>query len=491
MEFSVANIFKTLEELIEDKSFPDISIDQSNEFSSISNDSRKVKNNSVFVAIKGAVSDGHNFILDALAKGAKLIVYQYPVEKQSGATFIKVSDAYSAYARLAELFCSFPVRKMKLIAITGTNGKTTTAYLLRSIFEQAEKKCGFISTVEYAYPGHAIYAERTTPDALKLQKLFCEMRNSGCEYVLMETSSHALVQNRTGSAKFAAAVFTNLSGDHLDYHSDMESYFAAKALLFRNHLNNDGYAIINIDDAYGKRLISGLPDSENFITFGRGGDVRIIDIQTSYTGTNIALEIKGNTFSLSSPLYGDFNAYNIAGAVAVAYELGFSMDIIIAGIKQMKSVPGRMEGINLSCGALVIVDYAHTDDALKNVLATLRKLNPKGKLTAVLGCGGDRDKTKRPRMGTVAAKYADQLVLTSDNPRSENPLAIIQDITAGLPENFDFMNIPDRKTAIQRTLASAKKQDIILIAGKGHETYQEIKGIKYPFDDRSIVQSML
>jgi len=491
MSFTVAGVFEVLTGLINDSSGLAGCNNLQNDFRFVTNNSGDVNSHSVFVAIAGAVSNGHDFIADAIAKGAKLIVYQQHVKKYNGVLFLKVSNTYSAYARLAELSCGFPAKEMNLIGITGTNGKTTTAYLLRSILEAAGEKCGLISTIEYAYPGEVISAERTTPDALEFQNLLCEIRNSGCKYVVMENSSHSLDQNRTGSAEFAATVFTNLSGEHLDYHSDMESYFNAKMILFRNYLKEDGYAIVNIDDDYGKRLIRECSDSQNIITFGRAGDVKILDIQTSFTGTDVKLKIEGEFFDISSLLYGDFNAYNIAGAVAAAYALGIPMEIICTGIKKMSHVPGRMEGFKLHSGAMAIVDYAHTDDALENVLRTLRNLNVKGRLIAVFGCGGDRDKTKRARMGAVAAKYADSVVVTSDNPRSENPLAIIQDINAGFPDNFNFINIPDRKTAIQQTLESAKDQDIILIAGKGHETYQEIDGVKYPFDDRAVIRSAI
>lgn len=489
MSFSIENIIEVLAGLIDSTDPFDLCENINHDFLSVSNDSRTSGPESVFVAINGLENDGHDFINDAINNGVKLVVHQKSIENQDEVISIKVNDSYAAYARIAELASNFPAHDMQLIAITGTNGKTTTAYLLRSILQQAGKKCGLITTIEYAYPEHSIPAERTTPDALAFQQLLCEFRNAGCEYVVMETSSHALDQNRIGSAKFATAVFTNLTGDHLDYHHDMETYFHAKKLLFDHHLAKKAIACVNIDDAYGKRLARELTTEVS--TFGRAGDIRIAEIKTSYSGTDLKLEINGNHLQISSPLFGDFNAYNITGAVAAAISLGLSMDIIVEGLSKMNSVPGRMEGFRLSNGALVIVDYAHTDDALANVLQSLQKINNGGTLIAVFGCGGDRDKTKRPRMGAVAAKFADKIVITSDNPRTENPLSIIQDIVAGIPKNSHFTEIPDRKTAIQQTLASAGKNDIILIAGKGHETYQEIRGVKNLFDDREIIKKYI
>lgn len=489
MSFTSGDILEVLNGLTVPGATIDFDKNLHTEFTAVTNHSRNSDSQSVFIAITGVNADGHDFIVDAISKGVRLVVHQQDVPPCPGVEFVKVTDSYAAYARLAELAYGFPANDLKLIAVTGTNGKTTTAYLLKSILQETGKGCGLISTVEYAYPGHSIPAARTTPDALEFQQLLCEFRRSGCEYAVMETSSHALHQNRIGTANFATAIFTNLSGDHLDYHLDMESYFSAKKILFEKHLKIPAKACINIDDTYGKRLVRELPAPAEIVTFGRGGEIRIIDFKSSCSGTELNLSIKGVNHQVLSPLFGDFNTYNIAGAVAAATALGISMDQIIKGIKKMNSVPGRMESFPLPNGALAVVDYAHTDDALANVLETLRKIDDRGSITVVFGCGGDRDRTKRPRMGAVAAKFADNVVLTSDNPRTEEPMAIINGIAAGLPPNCDFSIISDRKTAIEQTLSSAKKSDIILIAGKGHETYQEINGVKYPFDDRVVVKN--
>jgi len=488
MKFSTKNIIETLSDLLICRT-DSATVCSIPEYSSVTNDSRKVDEQCVFVAIKGALSDGHNYISEALAQGAKCIIYQQDIthDNDADAVFLQVADSYSAYALLAELNCDFPSRDLKLIGITGTNGKTTTAFLIRSILEQAGHKCGLISTVEYAYPGKSIQAERTTPDPMELQRLFCEMRNSECEYAVMEVSSHALAQNRTGSAKFASAVFSNLSGDHLDYHNNMDSYFEAKKKLFTEHLHNNASAVVNIDDPYGKKLAEDIP---LVFAFGRScdADMEILKIETSFSGTNVQVMINKHTFSVFSPLYGAFNAYNIAAAAGVALSLGISEKNICTGIENMKNVPGRLEAFNLPSGALAFVDYAHTDDALENVLATLRKINNKGSLTVVFGCGGDRDRSKRPRMGAIAVELADKVIITNDNPRSENPDGIIKDICDGISSEELYDVFPDRAIAIQHALHDAKSGDFVLVAGKGHETYQEIQGIKHFFDDRVIIK---
>ena len=489
MNFTEENIIEALNGLLIGKSEPLAK----GLFSSVTNDSRKVTSSVVFTAILGSSVNGHDFIDEAVAKGAKVIIHQEPVKKIEGVSFLHVSDSYSAYARLAEVSYCFPAQKMNLIAITGTNGKTTTAYLLRSILEESKGKCGLISTVEYAYPGMAIPAERTTPDALKLQRLLYDFCKADCEYAVMEISSHALDQNRTGTAKFATAIFTNLSGDHLDYHCDMESYFRAKKVLFQQHLLENARPVVNIDDIYGRRLVCELSPKAGWVTFGRtkDADIKIRDIHTSCNGTKVSIDIKGKTQEFSSRLYGEFNAYNIAAAVAAADALGIDNDVICSGIEKMRAVPGRMEGFVLPSGALAVVDYAHTDDALENVLKTLREVNDKGQLTVVFGCGGDRDKGKRPRMGAVAAKLADKIIVTSDNPRTESTMDIIEDILKGISERSNLSVIPERSEAIIKAISSCDSEGVVLIAGKGHENYQEICGTKYFLDDRVLIREYI
>ena len=491
MKFTLQNIIEVLGNSLVDEVARDIinCFDETYEF--ITNNSKKVIDNSLFVAIEGAISDGHSYIANAVTSGARVIVHTKDIENFSNVIYLKVKDSYSAYALLAELFYSYPAKKMKLIGITGTNGKTTTAYLIKSILDSANKKCAFMSTVEYGYCGKYLQATRTTPDAMVFQEFLSKAVDAGCEYLVMEVSSHALVQNRTGSAKFAIAIFTNLSGEHLDYHKNMDSYFSAKYKLFGDHLSDDGVVVVNIDDPYGRKILNLLPKNNKLMSFGKNPEskVRLLDISTSIKGTQISVDYDKKR-SFSSSLYGDFNGYNIVSAISVGYALGFDYSVVFKGIESMLSVPGRMEGILLSSGALAIVDYAHTDDALANVLKTLKMIEKIGRLIVVFGCGGDRDKSKRPRMAEVAGAFADEVIITSDNPRTENPKKIIRDITKGLPENIKAIIIKDREEAILKAVSIATKSDIVLVAGKGHENYQEINDIRYPFDDREILKKL-
>ncbi len=455
----------------------------------VTNDSRQASKKTVFVAIRGSNSDGHSFIKSAILAGSTVIVCEeLPQASPDNILFIKVSNSYSAYAKLAELFYDYPSKKLILTGITGTNGKTTTAYILKSILETQDAKCGLISTVEYNTGKTIITAERTTPDAVELQKLFAAMNNAACRHVVMEVSSHSLDQNRIGSAKFAVGIFSNISGDHLDYHKSMDAYFDAKKTLFAEHIEENGYSVINIDDPTGQRLYTSVSENSQTYSYGtaKNADFCITDIVLSINKTEFSLSLPtGDMLAIKSPLCGRFNTYNIAAAATAAYLLKIEISDILAGIAKMNAVPGRME--KCSDSPLVFVDYAHTDDALRNVLSTISGLLENRKLTIVFGCGGDRDRTKRPRMGAVAAKFADKIIITSDNPRTENPDTIIDEIASGIPDNINFSIIQDRAEAIKIAISEADSDTVILIAGKGHEDYQEINGTRFPFDDRGIV----
>jgi UDP-N-acetylmuramoyl-L-alanyl-D-glutamate--2,6-diaminopimelate ligase len=460
--------------------------------SSVTNNSKNVSLSSIFVAISGSGKDGHDFIGAAIDSGAKAIIHSRDIPSfRDGINYIRVSDPYPAYARLVECHYDFPTKKLKLIGVTGTNGKTSSVYLLNSVLSAAGLKCGMITTVSHGWPGYSMPAERTTPEASEIQKIFSDMLKNGCSHVIMEASSHALHQNRIGTAKFAAAIFTNLTGDHLDYHKDMSSYFKAKKRLFENHLTSDGTAVINIDDPYGQQLAGSLKNV-NCVTFGKdprsNGVIKIVGI--SARGTAFELKLKDYCFNISSPLIGEHNAYNISGVALLAYNLGISPDIIQSALGQPIEIPGRLEAFHSDSGASVFVDYAHTDDALLRVLEALTKLKEK-RIICVFGCGGDRDRTKRPRMGEVSAIFADRTIITSDNPRTENPMTIIEEIKYGIPKTANFAVVPDRREAIKQAINEAEPGDIVLIAGKGHEDYQEINGIKYPFDDREEVRKLL
>ena len=459
----------------------------------ISNNSATVGTDYIFVAIKGANTDGHRFIDQAIARGAHTIVYsEPPAVFRDEITYIRVDNGYYAYALLAECFFDFPAAKLDLIGITGTNGKTSSAFLLRHLLAEPDIACGLISTVEYAFADTVIAAERTAPEAAELQGLLGRMAGSGCRYVVMEVSSHALVQRRTGAAYFSGALFTNLTGEHLDYHGDMESYFAAKRLLFSECLSEKGVMAVNLDDPFGRRL-AGEFSSRGCLGFGHEQNCfcEIRKVCSEIGGSVLDFIIDGKSYQFRTTLTGRHNASNLAGSLTLAAALGRRVSEMIECLQQdTPLIPGRLESYRMASGAQVFIDYAHTDDALDNVLSTLRPLCQR-QLTVVFGCGGDRDKSKRPRMGAVAAKFADLVILTNDNPRSEEPESIIADIRTGIPKGTSFMVIPDRAQAIIQAVTDAGEGDVVLIAGKGHETYQLIGGTRLDFSDRNEVLRLI
>jgi UDP-N-acetylmuramoyl-L-alanyl-D-glutamate--2,6-diaminopimelate ligase len=458
----------------------------------VTNDSRCVRPGYLFIAIPGAASDGHDYIQLAIDAGAVAIVYSKPLNYSvATTTLIRVTDTYLAYARVAECFYDYPAATLRLTGITGTNGKTTTAYMLNKILHDAGLHCGLITTVKYMSGEHSIPASRTTPEAVDLQQLFLRMKTDSCTDIIMEASSHGLVQHRMGGARYAVAVFTNLSGDHLDYHHTMQEYFNAKALMFTEYLAESGTAVINLDDSYGAKLVN-LIGEQQLITIGKQAScrLRISDIELSRAGSRFILSYAGTLFKISIPMPGEHNIYNFTAACGAAIALGVPLALIAEHATEAFAVPGRLELLQLNNSPAVYVDYAHTDDALENILKILERLKT-GKIITLFGCGGDRDKSKRPRMGAVATKYSDYTIITSDNPRSEAPAVIIADIYAGVATASVVETIPDRATAIARALEVANYDDIVLIAGKGHETTQEQNGVFAPFDDREITRNLL
>ncbi len=451
----------------------------------IAHHSGKVVPGNIFVAISGTRTDGHNYIDDAVAHGACAVVYSWDnALSNSDVAGIKVTDSYLAYALLCECFRDFPARKLQLHGITGTNGKTTTAYLLEHIFRFSEKACGLISTIECRCAKTKLSGSGgTTPEACELQQLFATMLQQGCNRVVMEVSSHGLDQYRPGGTRFKTAIFTNLTGDHLDYHRHMENYFLAKKRLFTEYLAVDGYAIINIDDPYGKRLAAEC-HKQKTITFGRKpeADAVIDSISTGSDGSYFKLYLHGDCHKVHTNLIGEHNVYNLTGALCAAIAVGIVPEHAINALRYNVTVPGRLEHIRANTIDFFI-DYAHTDDALRNVLSILRLL-PGNRIIVVFGCGGNRDRSKRPRMGAVAAAFADIVILTSDNPRDEAPEAIIAEIKAGITDSCTCLIEPDRRTAIARAIEQAKPGDIVLIAGKGHETTQERYGKFTEFSDK-------
>jgi UDP-N-acetylmuramoyl-L-alanyl-D-glutamate--2,6-diaminopimelate ligase len=455
----------------------------------VTNDSRMVQKGSLFVAIKGAAADGHRYINAAIDKGASAVIYSdVQPNLAQGADYIRVKDTYYAYAMAMECFLDFPARELTLCGITGTKGKTTTAFVLEKILSDSGRRCGLITTVKYADGRKVKEAARTTPEAGELQTLFRNMADNGCSDVVMEVSSHGLHQHRTGSAQFKTAIFTNLSGDHLDYHLNMENYYQAKKLLFTEFLAENGVMIVNTDDPYGERLLKECGSRRQAFSFGKNSacSCRITDVQLSALETSFSLQLGGKSFRIKTNLIGEHNIYNLTGAFLAAYASGLEPEKIVPLICRRIDVPGRLQQFVSPSGVSYFVDYAHTDDALVKVLTILKTIAT-GRIITVFGCGGDRDRTKRPRMGAAAAQYSDLVIVTSDNPRSEDPLRIIEEIRAGIPAGTRFIEQPDRKQAILLAAANAVSGDIVLVAGKGHENYQEQHGVHTHFDDREIV----
>ena len=456
-------------------------------------DSRRVKPGTVFVALRGAKVDGSQFVEQAIAAGAEAVVSETE-EFRTRATNVTVADARIALADLAAAFYQHPARALKIAGVTGTNGKTTTTFLLKHICEATMHRCGLIGTVRYEVGDRILPAARTTPESLEVQDLLWQMRAAGCKAVAMEVSSHALMQARVRGVEFDTAIFTNLTQDHLDYHKTMEAYFEAKAGLFTGlaeQPKKKAKAVINLDDRYGAQLAGRIEKEVPVISYGVGAraDFRASNVRIDFNGTSYQLDAGGRSYLVRLPQIGQFNVYNSLAAIAGAHALGVDVRSAVLALASATAVPGRLEAVPAQRNFRVFVDYAHTDDALLNVIKTCRELNP-ARLIVVFGCGGSRDKTKRPRMGAVVDQHADFSIVTSDNPRQEEPLAIIEDIKPGMTRG-NFEVIVDRKEAIFKAIAMAAPRDIILIAGKGHETYQEFADHTEPFDDVAVARQAL
>lgn len=452
-------------------------------------DSRKVKGKTAFVATKGTQVDGHQFIDQAIENGATAIVCEtMPGEIVSGITYVQVLNSPKALGIMASNFYNNPSQKLNIIAITGTNGKTTVATLLHQLFMEMGHTCGLISTVENKINDKMIEAAYTTPDALTLNALLVEMVKAGCTHCFMEASSHALVQERMAGLAIAGAVFTNISHDHLDYHGTFDEYIKAKKKLF-DELPKDAFALVNADDRRGTVMLQNTKASKHTFALKYPADFKAKIISNTLYGLELEIQNKIVWFRL----IGSFNAYNLTAALAVAVLLGEEEEETMMQLSKLKGAQGRFETIEHR-GIITIVDYAHTPDALENVLKTIKGIRTGGeKVVTVVGCGGNRDKEKRPIMAHIACQFSDKVILTSDNPRNESPMDILNDMEAGInPVALKkVLTIADRKEAIKTACVMASKGDIILIAGKGHEAYQEIKGVRYPFDDRAIAKELL
>ena len=463
------------------------------EIAGVSNDSRAIGKGFIFCAIRGARTDGRQYIGKALEHGASAIVSDDPhLVLPDTVPHLVADNAYHAWGMLCQTFAGFPAGTLHLHAVTGTNGKTTTAYLLRRLIQETmQERCGLISTVEYDFGTGTPAAESagTTPDAMAFQNMMKAMAANGCTHVVLEASSHGLHQKRMGSARFETAIFTNLTGDHLDYHHTMEAYYQAKKSLFSEHLAENGHAVVNLDDPWGKRLAKELrSEAKPLVTLSarEPADCRLSAIRITDSGSAFQLEWKGERFEVRTNLIGEHNLYNLSSAAAAMLSAGIPMEELLPHLSEPIAVPGRLESFPLPNGASAFVDYAHTDDALERVLTALRPLC-RGRLIAVFGCGGDRDRTKRPRMAAVCGRLADRVIITSDNPRTENPEEIIAEAAAGMPAGKEFLKITDRKRAIETAVGLSGPGDLLLIAGKGHENYQEINGVRHHFDDREVL----
>ncbi len=460
------------------------------EVNAIHFDSRKIQKDDVFVAIKGTVSDGHDFIDKAISLGASVIVCQeLPKNVLSQIVYVVVNDTNEALAHLANNYYDNPSSKLQLIGVTGTNGKTTIASLLYQLFKKAGYKVGLLSTVKILVDEVEYKATHTTPDSLTINYYMNEMVEAGCEYCFMEVSSHGIHQKRTEALDFKGGVFTNLSHDHLDYHPTFAEYRDVKKSFF-DHLPKSAFAITNIDDKNGAVMIQNTQAKKLTYALKTYADYKAIILENQLSG----LQLKINEQEVWTRLIGNFNAYNLLAIYAVAIELGIEKIEALRLLSELESVSGRFQYIVSEGKIIAVVDYAHTPDALENVLNTINDIRTKNeKLITIVGCGGDRDRTKRPIMAKIATELSDKVVITSDNPRTEDPQAIIDEMEAGISaENFKkYVSILDRKQAIKTACQMAETNDIIVIAGKGHETYQEINGVRHDFDDMKIVKEIL
>lgn len=491
---------KSLREII--SLLPDVSVSGNADIliKDIQHDSRKVKEGALFVCIEGGKADGHAFLQQAKECGAvAALVQKHIAEPPEGLVIIKVSDTREAVKEIAPFFFDYPSRKLRLLGITGTNGKTTTTYLLKSILQRAGYQVGIIGTIQNMIGERIVPAENTTPDVVDLQRLLAEMAESGMDYAVMEVSSHALALDRVAGCEFDLAVFTNMTQDHLDFHQTFENYLSAKQRLFALLQDGEGKkerktAIVNLDDPAGVEMAKA--SSVTTLSYGikQQADFMALAADVKAKGTRFILRWPQGEEEMQLKITGFFNVYNVLGAIAAAIAEGIEMPTIKAALQDFKSVSGRFELVDGGQDFSVIVDYAHTPDGLENILQTAKQI-AKRRIIVVFGCGGDRDRTKRPIMGGIAAKYGDVVLATSDNPRTEEPKAILQEIEVGIKDNLSagklYEKIEDRRQAIGRAIELAQTDDLVVIAGKGHEDYQILNTGKIHFDDKEVALEWL
>ncbi len=476
-----------LSDLLYKAGIEEVSGDTSISIEKVCFDSRKVEADTLFIAIRGTVVDGHHFIAEVIAKGATAIVCEeMPAERFQSVTYVQVKDSSLAIAIIAANFYDHPSEKLKLIGVTGTNGKTTVVTLLHALFRQLGYKVGLLSTVVNRINDLEILSTHTTPDPLQLNALLAKMVDSECAYCFMEVSSHAVVQHRISGLQFDGGVFTNITRDHLDYHKTFEEYIKAKQGFF-DKLSSNAFALVNADDRNGKIMVQNSKATVKTFSLMGVADFKAKILESSFAG--LMLNIEGN--DLLCRLSGKFNAYNLLSVYGVAMLMGEEKLAVLTAISTLQSPEGRFQRVESANGVIGIIDYAHTPDALQNVLSTIQDIRlGNEQIITVVGCGGDRDKGKRPQMAAIACDQSDRVILTSDNPRNEDPDQIIAEMKVGIPihQQKKVLSVSDRREAVRTACALAKKGDIILLAGKGHEKYQEIKGVKQPFDDLQVLE---
>lgn len=464
----------------------------------ITDDSRAVSTDSLFVAVRGERVDGHEFIPAAMKAGMVALVSQQPVREVSF-PFVRVDDSRKALGLLGSRFCGDPSSHIRMIGVTGTNGKTTTTYVCKALLEALGHPVGLIGTVVYQIGERTMQATHTTPGSLELQQLLATMVAGGCTSAVMEVSSHALAQDRTSGCEYDVAVFSNLTQDHLDFHKTMEEYFQAKLKLFTgltSGVKTNKRAIVNIDDPYGNRIVEGCPAPVWTFGLKTKADLRAEAVRLSLEGTTFTAATPVGSFPIESHLVGEHNVYNLLAAIGVALHEGATPTQIRETVARISNVPGRFERVIAGQPFTVAIDYAHTEDALVRLLTAAQALKT-GRIITVFGCGGDRDRGKRPKMGEAAVRYSDVVILTSDNPRTEDPLSILEQVEAGMIEalrqrpHVRYRKVPDRREAIEEAVREAHSGDIVLIAGKGHEDYQIIGTKKVHFDDREVARNAI
>lgn len=475
---NIGNLFSKLTDLVNIKGPRD------NDITGVEYDSRRVSEGCLFIAVKGFNVDGHDFIQEAVAKGARAVIGEKNLDIP-GITYIMVKDSRKALSQASSWFYGYPSEKLKIIGVTGTNGKTTTTYLVKAMLDMAGFKTGVIGTIGNVIGEKVLHAERTTPESLELNRLFFKMADEGVEYVIMEVSSHSLKLHRVDGIDFEVGIFTNLTQDHLDFHKTFEDYFNSKKKLF----DLSKKAVINADDESGRKILESISIPAASYSIENKADLMAQDVKIFPEGVFYELKVNGEKFSISYHVPGKFSVYNSLAAIGTGLLLGIPMDTLVEALKRVKGIPGRFEPIKMGQDFTVIVDYSHTPDSLENALKTIKSF-ARGKILTVFGCGGDRDRKKRPIMGEIASRYSDYSIITSDNPRSEHPEAIIDEIEQGMT-NKNYERIADRKEAIRRAIMMAQKEDVVLIAGKGHEDYQILKDRTIHFDDREMAERFI